>query len=104
MITRGENKGRTITYHNVVRRWVKLGAWNATANRWTVPLRDLAGDGDRERGGAGADRHAGDAEHHARRGDGADPVNQNWKPKVSAVAPFSSYRRGLMTSASGCDT
>jgi hypothetical protein len=45
MITRGENKGRTVIYHNVVRRFVKLGAWDATANRWTVPLRDLAGDG-----------------------------------------------------------
>ena len=45
MITRGENKGRTITYHNVVRRWVNLGAWNASTHRWSVPLRDLAGDG-----------------------------------------------------------
>jgi hypothetical protein len=45
MITRGENKGRTVTYHNVVRRFVNLGPWNATTNRWTVPLRDLAGDG-----------------------------------------------------------
>jgi hypothetical protein len=45
MITRGENKGRTITYHNVVRRFVDLGAWNASTHRWTVPLRDLAGDG-----------------------------------------------------------
>ena len=26
-IGRGENHGRTITYHNVVRRWVKLGDW-----------------------------------------------------------------------------
>src|SRR5207248_7272868 len=26
-IGRGENKGRTITYHNVVRRWMKLGDW-----------------------------------------------------------------------------
>ena len=45
MITRGENKGRTVTYHNVVRRFVNLGAWNASTSRWTVPLRDLAGDG-----------------------------------------------------------
>jgi hypothetical protein len=43
-ITRGENKGRTVTYHNVARRWVNLGAWKTGANRWTVPLRDLAGD------------------------------------------------------------
>src|SRR5262245_21349380 len=45
MITRGENKGRTVTYHNVVRRFVNVGAWNAGSNRWTVPVRDIAGDG-----------------------------------------------------------
>jgi hypothetical protein len=45
MITRGENKGRTITYHNVARRFVDLGAWNASTHRWNVPLRDIAGDG-----------------------------------------------------------
>ena len=44
-ITRGENKGRTVTYHNVVRRFVDLGDWTARPNRWNVPLRDLAGDG-----------------------------------------------------------
>src|SRR5262245_43161711 len=27
-IGRGENRGRTITYHNVVRRWMNLGQWN----------------------------------------------------------------------------
>lgn len=45
MITRGENKGRTVTYHNVARRFVNLGAWDAATNRWSVPLRELAGDG-----------------------------------------------------------
>jgi hypothetical protein len=44
-ITRGENKGRTVTYHNVVRRTFNLGAWDATTHRWSVPLRDLTGDG-----------------------------------------------------------
>jgi hypothetical protein len=44
-ITRGENKGRSITYHNVVRRWRDLGAWNAATHRWDVPLREIAGDG-----------------------------------------------------------
>jgi hypothetical protein len=44
-ITRGENKGRTVTYNNVVRRVVHLGNWTATSRHWTVPLRDLAGDG-----------------------------------------------------------
>jgi hypothetical protein len=44
-IARGENKGRTVTYHNVVRRAVHLGSWTAKSNRWSVPLRDLAGEG-----------------------------------------------------------
>src|SRR5947209_12227934 len=44
-IGRGENKGRTITYHNVVRRWVKLGDWTGKAHSWTVPMQTLKGDG-----------------------------------------------------------
>jgi hypothetical protein len=40
-IGRGENRGRTITYHNVVRRWMKLGQWNGTARSVSVPLSDL---------------------------------------------------------------
>jgi hypothetical protein len=44
-IGRGENKGRTITYHNVVRRWVKLGDWVGKARSWTVPLHTLKSDG-----------------------------------------------------------
>lgn len=44
-ITRGENKGRSVTYHNVARRFVSLGSWTASSNHWNVPLRDLAGDG-----------------------------------------------------------
>ena len=45
-IGRGENTGHTITYHNVVRRWVKLGDWNGTARTFTVPVRDVTGAGD----------------------------------------------------------
>ena len=40
-ITRGENKGRSITYHNVVRRWIKIGEWNGAAATWTVPVADF---------------------------------------------------------------
>jgi len=40
-ITRGENKGKSITYHNVVRRWIKVGEWNGTAATWTVPVADF---------------------------------------------------------------
>src|SRR5207248_4304594 len=28
VIARGENGGHTIVYHNVVRRWLRLGEWN----------------------------------------------------------------------------
>ena len=45
VIKRGENKGKTITYHNVARRWLKLDTWNGKANTWTVPVRDLDGNG-----------------------------------------------------------
>jgi hypothetical protein len=37
-IGRGENHGRTITYHNVVRRWLKLGNWAGSAAAWSIPL------------------------------------------------------------------
>jgi hypothetical protein len=40
-ITRGENKGKTLTYHNVVRRWIKLGDWNGTSATWTMPVKDF---------------------------------------------------------------
>jgi len=44
-IGRGENRGHTVTYHNVVRRWVKLGEWNGAARTWSVPLSDVEVDG-----------------------------------------------------------
>jgi len=40
-IGRGENSGRTLTYTNVVRRWVKLGNWSGEAATFRVPLNDL---------------------------------------------------------------
>jgi hypothetical protein len=40
-IGRGENSGHTITYHNVVRRWIKLGEWTGAARTFSVPLADL---------------------------------------------------------------
>ena len=45
VIGRGENHGRTITYHNVVRRWIKLGEWTGSAGTWSIPLRDVESDG-----------------------------------------------------------
>ena len=44
-IGRGENHGQKLTYHNVVRRWVKLGDWNGKAQSFSVPLTEIpAGD------------------------------------------------------------
>ena len=42
-IGRGENNGRTITYTNVVRRWVKLGDWSGEAASFSAPLSALGG-------------------------------------------------------------
>ncbi len=44
-IGRGENRGHTITYHNVVRGWLKLGEWTGAASSWTVPLAEFKTDG-----------------------------------------------------------
>ena len=43
-IGRGENHGHTITYHNVVRRWIKLGDWNGEDATWTVPVSEIKSD------------------------------------------------------------
>ncbi len=40
-VGRGENSGKTLTYSNVVRRWVKLGDWSGKAASFTVPLADI---------------------------------------------------------------
>jgi len=40
-IGRGENSGKTVTYYNVVRRWVKLGVWTGKAESWSIPLADI---------------------------------------------------------------
>jgi hypothetical protein len=44
-VGRGENGGRTLTYHNVVRRWIKLGTWSGKAENFSLPLTDLSGEG-----------------------------------------------------------
>jgi hypothetical protein len=40
-IGRGENHNQTLTYHNVVRRWIKLGDWNGQAQTFSVPVSDI---------------------------------------------------------------
>jgi hypothetical protein len=37
-IGRGENRGRTITYTNVVRKWIKLGSWSGKGETFTLPV------------------------------------------------------------------
>jgi len=44
-IGRGENKGRRITYHNVVRQWIKLGDWQGAPASWSMPLQTVKGGG-----------------------------------------------------------
>jgi len=41
-VQRGENNGHTLTYTNVVRRWVKLGDWSGKAQTYTIPVVDIA--------------------------------------------------------------
>jgi len=44
-IGRGENSGRTVTYHNVVRRWLKLGDFVNASPHWEVPISEIVADG-----------------------------------------------------------
>jgi len=44
-IGRGENRGRQVTYHNVVRGLLKVGDWNGAPASWTVPLENISRDG-----------------------------------------------------------
>ncbi len=44
-IGRGENRGREVTYYNVVRNWLKVGDWTGKAGSWTVPLENVKSDG-----------------------------------------------------------
>ena len=44
-IGRGENRGREVTYYNVVRNLLKVGDWNGSSGIWTVPLENISRDG-----------------------------------------------------------
>jgi len=44
-IGRGENRGREIVYHNVVRNLLKVGDWNGNPESWTLPLDSVMRDG-----------------------------------------------------------
>jgi len=42
-ISRGENKGKTVTYHNVARNWHKLNSTDGKS--WSVPLQEIESEG-----------------------------------------------------------
>lgn len=44
-ILRGENRGREITYHNVVRRMIPIGMWSGQAVAVTLPTAQVFTDG-----------------------------------------------------------
>jgi hypothetical protein len=44
-IERGENRGKTITYHNVVRGWIRVGEWKGNEVRASLPVAELAQSG-----------------------------------------------------------
>ena len=44
-IARGENRGRELTYYNVVRSLVKVGDWNGSPGSWTLPLDNVEREG-----------------------------------------------------------
>jgi hypothetical protein len=44
-IGRGENRGREVTYYNVVRNLLKVGDWNGSSGNWTVPLENISREG-----------------------------------------------------------
>ena len=43
-IGRGENRGREVAYHNVVRNLLKVGDFNGSPGTWTVPLDSVMRD------------------------------------------------------------
>jgi hypothetical protein len=44
-IRKGENKGASVTYANVVRAWRNLGAWAGTPLKTSIPVSDLTKSG-----------------------------------------------------------
>lgn len=44
-IGRGENSGREVIYHNVVRSWLKVGDWTGEAGTWAVPMENIVHNG-----------------------------------------------------------
>jgi hypothetical protein len=45
LIERGENRGKTITYHNVVRGWIKIAEWSGQSVKRTHSIAELGQNG-----------------------------------------------------------
>jgi hypothetical protein len=45
VVGRGENHGHTITYTNVVRRWLKLGTWSGKSEVFSAPIDSVRSTG-----------------------------------------------------------
>jgi hypothetical protein len=45
LISRGENSGREIIYHNVVRNLMKVGDWSGGSGSWTVSIESVVREG-----------------------------------------------------------
>ena len=67
-IGRGENRGRQVTYHNVVRNLLKVGDWNGTAGQLDGAAGEYFPRGRRWRGGLCPGRQSRQARRDARRG------------------------------------
>ncbi len=74
-IGRGENRGREITYHNVVRNLLKVGDWNGSPGSWTCAAGKYLARRRRCSGGLRPGRQSRQARPDARRGLHASALN-----------------------------
>ena len=84
-IGRGENRGRTVTYANVVRGMNRVGEWRGGAAHYQVSARHRARQV-RRLCGAAADVRGPDAQHHSGSGE-EQGTSEPLRPK-SRVAPI----------------
>ena len=79
------DRGKEITYHNVVRNLVKLGDWNGNPGSWTVPLDSVARRWYRRRGGHCPGRQPRQARPDA--GLGLHVAALNFRKRFSVIPP-----------------
>ena len=102
-ISRGENSGHQIIYHNVVRNVLKVGDWNGAADTWSVPLENHLARWRRSRWRLCAGRQPRQARPDARCGVhlaaeliplGFNPRYHLWCGSAPAALEFAGVRRG----------